>query len=166
VVGGSADEFYTEGAYVSGDLDLCLISPVQLDPRTRQELIGRLGAIGGPRSWQVGDAFVDILGSFQNLARTPNRRLQGPLGEIQICPVEELIAERVLVSFCPGPDLVARECAEKLVAAALQGEIETNWVEVRRLTEGPAYQNWADVKALVHEKAETLKIRGPYDPHG
>src|SRR5215831_31049 len=65
VVGGSAIEFYTEGAYVSGDLDLCLISPVQLDARTRQELMGRLGAIGGPRSWQLRDAFVDILGSFE-----------------------------------------------------------------------------------------------------
>jgi hypothetical protein len=27
VVGGSAIEFYTEGGYVSGDLDMCLISP-------------------------------------------------------------------------------------------------------------------------------------------
>lgn len=29
VVGGSAIEFYTEGAYVSGDLDMCLISPAR-----------------------------------------------------------------------------------------------------------------------------------------
>ena len=27
VVGGSAIEFYTDGAYVSGDLDMCLITP-------------------------------------------------------------------------------------------------------------------------------------------
>jgi hypothetical protein len=53
VVGGSAIEFYTDGAYVSGDLDLCLVSPARLDIRTRQELMGRLGARGGPRNWQV-----------------------------------------------------------------------------------------------------------------
>ncbi len=53
VVGGSAIEFYTEGGYVSGDLDLCLISPARLDIRSRQELMGRYGAKGGPRSWQV-----------------------------------------------------------------------------------------------------------------
>lgn len=53
VVGGSAIEFYTEGAYVSGVLDLCLVSPTRLDLRSRQELMGRLGARGGPRSWQV-----------------------------------------------------------------------------------------------------------------
>ena len=52
VVGGSAIEFYTEGAYASGDLDMCLISPARVDLRTRQELMGRLGARGGPRTWQ------------------------------------------------------------------------------------------------------------------
>lgn len=40
VVGGAAIEFYTEGAYTSGDLDLCLLPPARLDPRTRQELMG------------------------------------------------------------------------------------------------------------------------------
>ena len=49
VVGGSAIEFYTEGAYVSGDLDLCLVSPSRVDIRTRQEVMGRIGATGGPR---------------------------------------------------------------------------------------------------------------------
>ncbi len=50
VVGGSAIEFYTEGAYVSGDLDLCLVSPARLGIRIRQELMGQLGARGGPRT--------------------------------------------------------------------------------------------------------------------
>jgi len=36
VVGGSAIEFYTEGAYVSGDLDLCLISPTRLESTRSQ----------------------------------------------------------------------------------------------------------------------------------
>src|SRR5262245_47611637 len=54
VVGGSAIEFYTEGAYVSGDLDLCVASsPTALTVRQRQEVMARLAATGGPRSWQV-----------------------------------------------------------------------------------------------------------------
>ncbi|MCZ7637347.1 MAG: hypothetical protein M5U12_15730 [Verrucomicrobia bacterium] len=48
VVGGSAIEFYTEGAYVSGDLDLCVeFTPQALTARLRQELMARLGGTGG-----------------------------------------------------------------------------------------------------------------------
>src|SRR5438094_10610647 len=76
VVGGSAIEFYTEGAYVSGDLDMCLVSPERLNVRARQELMGHLGARGGPRNWEVAGHYVDVLGSFENLARTPVRSVQ------------------------------------------------------------------------------------------
>src|SRR5512134_3425910 len=61
VVGGSAIEFYTEGAYVSGDLDLCVESAsTALTVRLRQEIMARLQATGGPRSWQVGGLYVDV----------------------------------------------------------------------------------------------------------
>src|SRR5512134_1948532 len=47
VVGGSAIEFYTEGAYVSGDLDLCVMQAVGApSTRLRQELMGLLSAQG------------------------------------------------------------------------------------------------------------------------
>src|SRR5436190_11815041 len=62
VVGGSAIEFYTEGAYTSGDLDLCIASSTEpLTARLRQETMGQLNAEGGPRSWRVAGAFVDLL---------------------------------------------------------------------------------------------------------
>lgn len=127
MVGGSAIEFYTEGAYVSGDLDMCVLSsPVALTVHQRQEIMGKLRATGGPRNWQVVGAFVDVLGAFENLARTPIRRLRGPHGAIQISPVEELLVERILVSTYPQDYPPARECAKKLLAAALQDEVETD----------------------------------------
>ena len=163
VVGGSAIEFYTEGAYVSGDLDLCVDSScTALTVRLRQEIMAQLRATGGPRSWQVGGLYVDVLGDFENLARTPIRRLDGPCGEVRISPVEELLVERVLISKYPGDYPPARECATKLMAAALLGEIETDWAEVKRLAEDTAYKNWNDVKELVHEQAEALQVRSPY----
>jgi hypothetical protein len=165
VVGGSAIEFYTEGAYVSGDLDMCVGSaPAPLTARVRQELMGQLQAKGGPRSWQVGNLFVDILGAFENLARTPVRQLNGPSGPVRIAPVEELIVERVLASRYPGDYPPAEECAKKLVAAALLGEVETDWAEVKRLAQSQAYANWSDIKRVVYEQAQALEIRGPYDP--
>jgi len=164
VVGGSAIEFYTEGAYVSGDLDLCVeFTPTSLTPHLRQEIMARLGAIGGPRSWQVAGAFVDVLAGFENLARTPIRTLNGPYGEVRISPVEELIVERVLIGHYTGEYPPAIACAKKLIAAALQGEVETDWQEVRRLAESGAYQNWDRVKALIDEQAEILQVRSPGD---
>src|SRR5438477_10584795 len=53
VVGGSAIEFLTDGAYASADLDMCHSTHATLPVRERQEIMGQLGAEGGPRNWQV-----------------------------------------------------------------------------------------------------------------
>jgi hypothetical protein len=164
VVGGSAIEFYTEGEYVSGDIDLCVAS--SREPLTillRQELMGTLKAKGGPRSWDVSGVYVDVLGEFENLARTKTRAIAAPFGEVRVSPVEELIVERILVSVYPSDYPPARECAKKILAAALQGEVETDWKEVRRLAESPAYKNWPQVKELIDEQAKALQIRSPSD---
>jgi hypothetical protein len=166
VVGGSAIEFYTEGAYVSGDVDLCIASSTE--PPTvllRQELMGKLEAKGGPRSWEIAGAYVDVLGAFENLARTAIRGIAAPFGEVRVSPVEELIVERVLVSVYPADYPPARECAKKLLAVALQGEVEMDWREVRRLAESPAYKNWPQVKELIDEQAKALQIRSPDDSY-
>ena len=164
VVGGSAIEFYTEGAYTSGDIDLCILRKRQpLTIRLRQELLGKLGGKGGPRSWQVSGAWIDVLGPFENLARTAIRKVAAPYGEVRISPVEELIVERVLVAKYPGPFPPALECAKKLIAAVLQNEIEADWTEIRRLSNLRAYANWPDVKALTDEQAKALEVRNPYD---
>jgi hypothetical protein len=163
VVGGTAIEFYTEGAYVSGDVDLCVISaPSAITVRMRQEIMAQLHAIGGPRSWQVAGLYVDILSTFENLARTSIRRIVGPWSHLRISPAEELIVERVLVSRYPGEYAPARDCARKLVAAALLDEVEVDWQEIKRLSKDPAYQNWFDVKQFVYEEAQTLGVRSPY----
>jgi hypothetical protein len=164
VVGGSAIEFYTEGAYVSGDIDLCVNDiAAKPDARLRQQLMGLLSASGGPRSWEIGGLYVDLLGVLENTSRTALRRIAGPYGEVRICPLEELIVERILISIYPRECPEARECARKLIAAALQNEAETDWQEIRRLAKSPAYKNWSEVKQLIYEQAQALQIRGPYD---
>lgn len=164
VVGGSAIEFYTEGAYVSGDLDMCVASSsTALTVRLRQEIMAQLGAAGGPRSWQVAGAFLDVLATFENTAHTPVRVLRGPFGDIHVSPVEELLVERILVSMYPQDYPPARECAMKLLAAMLQGEVETDWNEVRRLARSRAYDNWNEVRQLIHEQAQALQVRSPCD---
>ena len=162
VVGGSAIEFYTEGAYVSGDLDLCLISPPRIDLRTRQELMGQLGARGGPRNWQVAGQYVDILGQVETLARTPFAELQAPFGPVRLVSPEDLLVERVLVSVYPEPDEPAELCARKLIAVALSGQVELDWQEARRLAERPEYSILPALEKLVGEIAHELGKKSPY----
>jgi hypothetical protein len=162
VVGGSAIEFYTEGAYVSGDVDMCLISPSRVDLRTRQELMGQFGAKGGPRSWQVAGQFVDILGEVETLARTPFDELQAPYGPVRLISPEDLLVERVLVSVYPHAHEPAELCARKLIAVALTGQVEIDWEEVRRLAECPEYGILPMLTKLVDDVAHELGKPSPY----
>ena len=84
---------------------------------------------------------------------------------MKVSPVEELIVERVLVSRYPQDFPPALDCAKKILAAALEGEVEVDWAEVQRLANANAYANWADVKALTDEQANALQVRSPYDSH-
>jgi hypothetical protein len=162
VVGGSAIEFYTEGAYVSGDLDMCLVSPTRLDLRARQELMGRLDADGGPRNWQIAGQFVDVLGEVETLARTPFGELQAPYGTVRLVSPEDLLVERVLISVYPQPHAPAALCARKLLAVALSGLVEMDWPEVRRLAACPEYRILPALDLLVGEVAHELGKLSPY----
>jgi hypothetical protein len=164
VVGGSAIEFYTEGAYASGDVDLCVLSPARPIPlRVRQEVMGELGAQGGPRSWEVAGLFVDLLGVVEKEARTPVRQLQGPSGIVNLIDPEELLVERVLVSVYPQPNVEARACARQLVGVVLTKETDMDWQEVRRLADQPSYRVLPELKQLVREVSDELKIQSPLD---
>jgi len=163
VVGGSAIELFTDGAYVSGDLDLCLANPSTLSLRQRQELMGELGGQGGPRSWQLAGMYVDLLGRLETLARTPLRNLSGPYGIVRLVQPEELLVERILVSVYPVPSSEARDSARKLAAVALGGAVELDWNEVERLAGLAEYRILPECKSLLREVANELKIKSPVD---
>jgi len=165
VVGGSAIEFYTEGAYLSGDVDLCVLQPERPIPlRVRQEVMGELGGRGGPRSWEVAGLFVDLLGVVEKEARTPVRQMQAPSGVINLIDPEELLVERVLVSVYPMPDESARACARELAGVALSGALQMDWKEVRRLAETSEYNVFDEIQRLVQEVSRELQVSSPYDP--
>ena len=161
VVGGSAIEILTEGAYASGDLDMCHVNAAMLPVRQRQEVMGLLGAKGGPRNWEVAGMFVDVLGPAEYFARTPFRRIEAPYGSFSVMKPEDLLVERILMSFYTGKNQTARNCAKILVAVALRQEIEMNWEEVRRLAKLPEYRNLSECEKLVKEVADELEIKSP-----
>jgi hypothetical protein len=165
VVGGSAIEFYTDGAYTSGDLDLCLLPPTRSLPvKLRQELMGELDGKGGPRSWEVAGMFVDILGEAEISGRTPLRELNAPYGKVKLIDPEELLVERVLISVYPQPNDEARDCARKMLAVALSGDLKMDWQEVERLARSREYGILSEFKTLAGEVAHEIKAKNPLHP--
>lgn len=164
VVGGSAIEFLTEGAYASGDLDMCYTTAATLPIRVRQEIMGLLSAEGGPRNWKVAGMYFDLLGPAESFARTPYRRVEGPYGSVLVMKPEDLLVERVLVSVYPGMNRTARECARTLAGVALRGQIEMDWGEVQSVAQRPEYRNIEECEALVSKVANELNIKSPFDP--
>ncbi|MFM7214639.1 MAG: hypothetical protein ACKO3H_07155 [Verrucomicrobiota bacterium] len=165
VVGGSAGEFYTEGGYTSGDIDLCVHPRSQsVALRMRQEIMGTLGAKGGPRNWRLAGLFVDVPGPLKSSARTPLRQLECPFGAISVIQPEDLIAERVLVSVYPHVNDEARAVAKKLIAMALGGRLSIDWAELLRVVDRPEYGILDPCRALVEEVAHELGVTSPVHP--
>ena len=164
VVGGSAIEILTEGAYASGDLDMCHATKASLSVAERKEIMGLLDAKGGPRNWQVAGMYLDLLGPVESFARTPFRRVEAPYGSILVMKPEDLIVERVLMTFYLGESQTALDCAKKFISVSLTRGMAVNWIEVRRLANLPEYRNLQQCEKLVKEVADELKIKSPLHP--
>ena len=156
VVGGSAVEFYTEGAYMSGDIDLCRRTAAPIPLRQAQDIMAQLGATGGPRSWKVAGLFVDLLGLLENEAQTPLRTVQTPYGPISLMPAELALVERTLLAYYPRPDSEARDVARKLMAVCVSGATPVDWVEVDRLCTLPAFNIVRELDELKREVSRAI----------
>ena len=164
VVGGSAIELLTEGAYGSGDLDLCHANKATLSLAERQKIMALLEATGGPRNWQVAGMYLDLLGPAESFARTPFRRIEAPYGAVLVMKPEDLLVERVLMGSYLGESPAALDCARKLIAVILTGGLSVNWSEVRRVATRPEYRNLPECERLVDEVANELKVKNPLHP--
>ena len=141
VVGGSAIEFYTSGDYMSGDVDLAFVGKIRPEPRTIAEALAPLGeAAGTIRTFKIGGIFVDILGELDTWADTPLRELRGEDSDlVRLIQPEDLLPHRLLVATYPTEQPLAMQAARKLLAVCLRGEVQVDWVEMRRVAALPAY---------------------------
>ena len=146
VVGGSAVEFYTEGGYMSGDIDFCRKSLNAIPPRLMQEIISELGGKGVARSWEVCGLCVDLLGVLENESILPNRELETPFGTVRIIPPELALVERVLVAYYP-PSSELLSTARKMMVAAV-GDPDFSWDEAERLAALPSFGVLEELRRL------------------
>jgi len=157
VVGGSAVEFYTEGAYMSGDIDFCRRQLKAIPLRMAQDLMAQLGGTGGPRSWRVAGLYVDLLGLLENEAVTPCRALETPFGQVSIMPLELALVERVLLAYYPSPTEEAKDVAKKILAVCLRDESAVDWDEVGRLAALNDFRITDELNALKEEVERELE---------
>ena len=149
VVGGSAVEFYTEGGYMSGDIDFCRKSLNAIPPRLMQEVIAELGGKGVARSWMVCGLCIDLLGILENESVLPNRELDTPYGTVQIIPPELALVERILIAYYP-PSQELLVTARKMMVAAVN-DMAFNWTEAERLAALPAFGVLDELRQLRRE---------------
>ena len=129
VVGGSAVEFYTEGGYMSGDIDFCRKTLKAIPPRIVQEVAERLGGKGLGRNWLICGLYVDILGLLESETILADRVVQTPYGEVRMLPPELALVERVLFA---EQDAECVASARQMMAAALK-DADFDWTEAERL---------------------------------
>lgn len=129
VVGGSAVEFYTEGGYMSGDIDFCRRTLRAVPPRLMQEIAEKLGGRGLGRNWLICGLYVDILGLLESETILPDRILETPYGKVRILPPELALVERVLYA---QQDRECEASARQMMVAAIKDE-HFDWEEAERL---------------------------------
>ena len=142
VVGGSAVEFYSDGRYVSGEVNVCFDGP-----REREEIMARLGKPLSVRRCEVAGVLVDLLGRGETTARTASQKI----GELQLIQIEDLIAERLLVATVPARDEPRLEVARVLIALVANGLIAADREELLRVADSTDYRVGAELRALLME---------------
>lgn len=165
VVGGSAIEFYTDGAYMSGDTDICWTGWPMPDEEQRKEIMLQIPGItahGGSKSWGIDDLWIDLLGEIDYRANKDLVVLETQLGEVTLIPVEDALVGRVYAArkYVNGYDEKDDDCAKKLMASVLQGRIPFDWQEARRVAACSKYDCEPEFEAVRAEvEAELAKSK-------
>lgn len=156
IVGGSAVEFYTDGAYVSGDVDVCFDGVRLLTPRERETVLAAAGHPVSIRSWNVAGVLVDLLGRLETCARSPLQRL----GTIRLIQIEDLIAERILIATVPRFDPDRWQVAKILLAAGWKNLVRLDRGELERIAQSPEYRIGDELQRMIREIEGALNETG------
>ena len=149
VVGGSAVEFYTEGGYMSGDIDFCRRSLKGPSLRLIKVVLEPLGGKCVGRNWLVCGLFVDMLGVIESETVKPYRDLETPYGKVLILPPELALVERVFYSLDSSESVAS---ARQMVATALE-DASFDWQEAERLADLPDFKVLPELRKLREEMA-------------
>lgn len=162
VVGGSAIEFYTDGAYMSGDTDICWTGWPQPTDEERMEIMRQLPGIkshGGSKSWGIEGLWIDLLGEIDYRADKDLVVLETLVGEVTLIPVEDALVGRVYAArkYCNGYDEKDDDCAKKLMSAVLSGRLPIDWDEAYKVAACSKYNCVSEFDAVKAEVEAELE---------
>ncbi|MDE1821460.1 MAG: hypothetical protein KGJ23_10065 [Euryarchaeota archaeon] len=92
VVGGSAIELYTRGAYVSGDVDLVVPDKDRIASSLRRWGFGKEGRLWVRDDWKLA---VDLVGTYYTGSSTRTRIITTPYGPVRLAAIEDLLVKRL-----------------------------------------------------------------------
>jgi len=144
VVGGSAIEVYTVGAYTSGDIDL--VTPRQKAARVLESWgFHTEGRTWFHPKWKLD---VDLVGSDYTGSPSRIREVETPYGPVRLAAVEDLIIKRLAeAKHWQGRRQEAFEQAA-LLASELAGDLDDQYLDFRAKQED-VIDILADLRALV-----------------
>jgi hypothetical protein len=152
VVGGSAIEFYTDGAYMSGDTDICWAGWPMPTVDERREIMAQIPGVEdrGGKSWCYDGIWVDLMGEVDYRAEKELVKFITPLGSILMIPVEDALVGRVYAArkYVSGFDEKDDDCAKKLMTAILSGSLPIDWGEALRVAASSKYNCVAELMAV------------------
>lgn len=163
VVGGSAIEFYTDGAYMSGDTDICWTGWPMPNEEEREEIMRQIPGIkchGGVKSWGIEGLWIDLLGEIDYRADKDVVVLETRFGEVALIPVEDALVGRVYAArkYCSGFDEKDDDCAKKLMGSVLMGHVAIDWEQAYKVAACSKYNCVAEFEAVKAEvEAELAK---------
>lgn len=165
IVGGSAIEFYTDGAYMSGDTDICWAGWPTPTQEQREEIMRQIPNIkshGGAKSWSICGLWVDLLGEIDYRAKKEFAKFTTPIGDVMLIPVEDALVGRVYaarkwVGYNEDDDV----CAKKLMTTVLTGKgvVPFEWDEAYRVAASSKYNCTAELNAVRAEVESELANR-------
>lgn len=152
---------YTDGAYMSGDTDICWAGWPSPSAHEKSEIVQQIPGIesrGGGKSWRVQEWWIDLLGAIEYVAQKDFGRILTPHGEVVLIPVEDALVERVYsarkwTGYNEGEDA----CARKLMTAILTGQMPRDWDEACRIAGSARYrcvEELVAVRSEVHVELE------------
>jgi hypothetical protein len=144
VVGGSAIEVYTIGAYTSGDIDL--VTPREKAARVLESWGFRTkGRTWYHSKWKLD---VDLVGNDYSGSPSRIREVETPYGAVRLAAVEDLIVKRLAeAKHWQGRRQEAFEQAA-LLASELADGLDDQYLDLRAKQED-VIDILADLRALV-----------------